>query len=175
MSEPALAAIFDHGPHEQFIDSLRAELQEYGELLQLFDEQQNAILARDPDTVLLTDQRVEAQLQLVRANCKERESLASQLAASAHPPVNTSLMELLPLFRPPMRPLVEALALEVNQLITRARRRAQQNRTLLSRSIEVTQELLEKLSPASVTRTYSAYGRIKIKPAAGGGRLLERG
>ena len=174
MSTPLSSGIFTNGPHEQFIDSLRAELQEYGELLQLFDEQQNAILQRDPDTVLATDQRIEAQMLLVRANCKERESLASQLAASAHPPVDTSLTELLPLFRAPMRPLVEALAMEVNQLITRARRRAQQNRTLLARSIEITQEILEKLSPTSVTRTYSAYGRIKIKPAAGSGRLLER-
>ena len=37
--------------HEQIIDALRAEMQEYGGLLNLFDQQQNAILNRQPDEI----------------------------------------------------------------------------------------------------------------------------
>ena len=37
--------------HEQIIDALRAEMQEYGGLLNLFDQQQNAILSRKPDEI----------------------------------------------------------------------------------------------------------------------------
>ena len=72
-----------------------------------------------------------------------------------------------------MRPLVEALATEVNRLIGKVRRRAQQNQMLLARTIEVTQELCEKLKPGTVTRTYAPDGKMKIKAAAGSGRLLE--
>ncbi len=174
MIVPLDSSPFGSGPQEQFIDSLRGELQEYGELLQLFNEQQTAIVNRDPDAVLAIDERIEIQLPIIRAHRKERDSLAALMAASAQPPAGTTLVELLPLFREPMRPLVQALATEVNQLVSRARRRAQQNRTLLARNIEVSQELIERLNPSGVTRTYSAYGKVKIKPAAGTGRLLDR-
>ena len=73
-----------------------------------------------------------------------------------------------------MRPLIEALADEVNRLIAHTRRRAQQNQMLLARSVELTQELISRLSPKAVSKTYSAGGRVKIKPAAGASRLLER-
>ena len=162
------------GLQDQFISALRSELQEYGELLQLFTEQQNAILNRDPDAVLSIDTRIDAQFPIIREHREERESVASRLAAATQPPAEPNLKGLLPLFREPVRPLVEALAAEVNQLVTKARRRAQQNRTLLARSIEVTQDLLEKLNPSGVTRTYSALGKMKIKAAGGNSRLLHR-
>ena len=44
--------------HEQIIDALRSEMQEYGGLLNLFDRQQNAILNRKPDEVADSDQAI---------------------------------------------------------------------------------------------------------------------
>jgi len=161
-------------PQEQVIHALRAELEEYGALLNLFDAQQNAILARDPDAVLAADENIAAQLLTTRARRKQREALVAALAAFGECPPQSSLSELTPLFREPMRPLVQALIAEVNRLITHARRRAQQNQMLLARTIEVTQELLTRLNPGTVTRTYSPQGRMKIKASPGSGRLLEK-
>jgi flagellar biosynthesis/type III secretory pathway chaperone len=157
--------------HEQIIDALRSEMQEYGGLLNLFDRQQNAILNRNPDEVTDSDQAIDAQLAAVRARRLQRENLVAALTPDADP--HPSLLQAILHFPQPMRPLVEALATEVNRLIGRVRRRAQQNQMLLARTIEVAQELCEKLKPGTVTRTYAPDGKMKIKAAAGSGRLLE--
>ncbi len=157
--------------HEQIIDALRAEMQEYGGLLNLFDQQQNAILNRKPDDIADLEQTVEAQLATLRARRAHREGLVIGLTPEASP--HPTLLQSILLFPQPMRPLVEALASEVNRLIGRVRRRAQQNQMLLARTIEVTQELCEKLKPGTVTRTYAPNGKMKIKAAAGASRLLE--
>ena len=157
--------------HEQIIDALRAEMQEYGGLLNLFDQQQNSILNRNADGVADMEQTIEVQLATLRARRSQREILVSALTpeVDTHPTLLQSIL----LFPQPMRPLVEALASEVNRLIGRVRRRAQQNQMLLARTIEVTQELCEKLKPGTVTRTYAQNGKMKIKAAAGTSRLLE--
>ena len=154
-------------PHEQIIDALRAELQEYGGLLNLFDQQQDAILHRKPDAITEIDVTVEAQLATLRARRTNRERLVSAMVP------NASLLQMILHFPQAMRPLVEALATEVNRLIVQVRRRARQNQMLLARTIEVTQELCEKLQPGTVTRTYAQDGKMKVKAAAGAGRLLE--
>ena len=59
-------------PHEQIIDALRAELQEYGGLLNLFDQQQDAILHRKPDAIAEIDVTVEAQLATLRGRRTNR-------------------------------------------------------------------------------------------------------
>ena len=159
---------------ERLITTLRSELQEYGGLLQLLDMQQAAVLDRKPDEVLNLIQKIEAQLNATHACRKLREHTADELATFSGSPVPATLRSLAPHFRPAVRPLVEALADEVNRLITHTRRRAQQNQMLLARSVELTQELISRLSPKAVTKTYSAGGRVKIKPAAGASRLLER-
>ncbi len=174
-----MKALFDEvgavgDPQEQVVDALRAELEEYGELLNCFDDQQNAILARDPDSVLTADAAIGAQLITTRDRRKRREALVAALAALSERPMESTLHDLMPLIREPMRPLVQALIAEVNRLITRARRRAQQNQMLLARTVEVTQELVARLSPGTVTRTYSPLGKMKIKASAGAGRLLEK-
>ena len=157
--------------HEQIIDALRAEMQEYGGLLNLFDQQQEAILNRKPDDIAEIEQTIEAQLATLRARRTLRETLVTGLTPDAEP--HPTLLQSILLFPQAMRPLIEALAGEVNRLIGRVRRRAQQNQMLLARTIEVTQELCEKLKPGTVTRTYAQNGKMKIKAATGAGRLLE--
>ncbi len=157
--------------HEQIIEALRAEMQEYGGLLNLFDQQQNAILNRKPDDVTAAEQAIDAQFATVRARRVHRESLVIALTPDANP--HPTLLQSILLFPQPMRPLIEALASEVNRLIGKVRRRAEQNQMLLARTIEVTQKLCEKLKPGGVSRTYAQNGKMKIKAATGASRLLE--
>ena len=54
---------------ETLADALRNELQEYGELLNLFDKQQAAILKRDPDTVLVLNDSITAPPEVCPTSC----------------------------------------------------------------------------------------------------------
>ena len=169
LEEPVAA----HDPQEQIIAALRAELEEYGGLLNVFDEQQQAILNRQPDAVLALEERLAAQLSAVKTRRSRRETLVSSFAGDGRPPSRVSVLGAIPAFREAIRPLVEALATEINRLIARTRRKAEQNQMLLARTVEVMQEVCSRLSPGAVSRTYAPNGRMKIKAAAVPGRLLE--
>jgi hypothetical protein len=125
--------------HEKVIDAMRAELQEYGGLLNLFDQEQDAILNRDRDTVTEAGLTIEAQQVTLRARRSERENLVAALTpkAEARPPLLHAILH----FPLAMRPLVEALATEVNRLIVRVRCQAEVNRMLLVRAFEMIPEL----------------------------------
>lgn len=166
---PTLAA----DPQEQIVDALRAELEEYGGLLNVFDEQQQAILNRQPETVLALEDRLAAQLSAVKSKRSHRETLIAGFAGDGRPPSRVSLLGTIPAFRESMRPLVEALATEINRLISKTRRKAEQNQLLLARTVEVMQEVCERLNPGAVSRTYAPNGRMKVKAATTSGRLLE--
>jgi len=169
LEEPTPAA----DPQERIIAALRHELEEYGGLLNAFDAQQQAILNRQPDTVLALEETLAAQLAVVKNLRSRREALVADFAGGDRPPSRVSLLGTIPSFREAIRPLVEALATEINRLIARTRRKAEQNQLLLARTVEVMQELCERLNPGAVSRTYAPNGRMKIKAAAPTGRLLE--
>ena len=96
------------------------------------------------------------------------------MALIAGLPPKTTLRTLTPHFRPALRPLIEALVDEVNRLIAQTRRCAQQNQVLLARSVELAEEMMTRLNPRAVSKTYSARGKVNIKLAAGMSRLLDR-
>lgn len=173
MNESAIANI-SPDLQEQLIVEMRAELAEYGALLHLLESQQAAIIDRKPDSVLGLIQKIEAQLATTHTCRTHREATADALGKLSGAALPATLRNLVPYFRDAVRPLVEALADEVNRLITETRRRAKQNQMLLARSVELTQELVSKLSPRAVSKTYSALGRVKIQPAAGASRLIEK-
>ncbi len=166
-----------HSPadlQDQLITSLRSELEEYGGLLNLIERQQEAILGRKPDNVLELVSLIEAQIATTHARRKQREATMNELACLSQIQGSATLNKLIPHFRAVLRPLIEALADEVNRLIAETKRRAQQNQMLLARSVELAQELISQVSPRAVTKTYSARGRMKIQPASGASRLLEK-
>ena len=160
---------------EQLVIHLRLELEEYGGLLCHFEAQQEAILTRKPELVLEIGTRIEEQLETAKVARKKREATARGVATLAGRPEQASLKELAPFFRPAVRPMVDALTTEVNRLINQTRRRAQQNQMLLSRAMEVTQEVLRRVNPESVTRTYSPGGRLKMSAGSRPSRLLDQG
>lgn len=156
------------------IEKLRNEVQEYGGLLGLFNEQQKAILQRQPDVVLTTQDAIVAQLQAINQCRKEREAVVKELAFTLAQPVETALRPLLEFFPETVRPLLQALIDEVNHLISRTKRRARQNQMLLSRSIEVSQQILQRLNPDAMTKTYSPRGRVSLAAAGVASRYLAR-
>jgi flagellar biosynthesis/type III secretory pathway chaperone len=161
---------------DTLIDSLRDELQEYGGLLGLFNEQQKAILDRKPEAVIAVQEAIVLQCGTIEHCRKRREDdtrrLASDLGRESE--VLLPLRGLIEGCEEAVRPLLYALMDEVNNLILKTRRRAQQNQMLLARSIEVSQQLLQKLNPEAFTKTYSRSGRVNLAGAAAAGRCLSK-
>lgn len=157
---------------DPLIDALRNELQEYGALLNLFGRQQDAILSRAPDLVLEITNQIGAQVHVLDRNRSAREFLVRQLALEQQQPSESPLAVLLPFFPEPVRPLISALIEEINNLIARTKKRAGQNQMLLARSIDLSQQILQRLNPAGITKTYTQSGRVNIKVSEPGAQRL---
>lgn len=151
---------------EILVQHLRAELEAYGGLLALFAEQRQCLLQRDADAVLDLAGAIEARAQTATAQREERERCVRELSLALGVSGERTLRALVPCFPEPVRPLVSALIDEINVLVHRLRRGARQNRELLARTLDVHQETLRFLRPASVVSTYSPGGRANLSSTA---------
>ena len=159
---------------EALIAALRTEVAEYGALLNLLTSQQEAVLDRKPGAVLQFSGEIEVQIKAMDRHRKTREAATDAIALVAGLPPKATLRIVIPHFRTALRPLIEALVDEVNRLIAQTRRGATQNQVLLARSVELGEEMISRLNPRGLSKTYSARGKVNIKLAAGMSRLLER-
>ncbi|HEY1171689.1 MAG TPA: flagellar export chaperone FlgN [Verrucomicrobiae bacterium] len=155
---------------KQLIAALREELQQYGEMLARLDEQQDCVLRRAADDLLRTVDEVQNQGVVLaehrRAREQQQQATALQLGLAADAP----LKDIIPLLPDVYRPLVHALMQENNDLLVRVQQRARQNHLLLTRSMELMQNLLGSLVPANNGAAYGQNGNAYARPV--GGRAL---
>ncbi|ACB73682.1 flagellar protein FlgN [Opitutus terrae] len=162
--------------HWQLVaECLRQELLEYGTLLRLFEQQQESLFHRDPDTVLRLGGEIEDQAHVLQDCRRRREQTVAALADSVRQPANATIRALLPHIEADARPLLEALINEVNVLLHRVRRASRQTQTLLARTLELHQETLRQLRPDAFTKTYSPTGRVSLAGAVGAPSLRVAG
>jgi flagellar biosynthesis/type III secretory pathway chaperone len=148
---------------EFITECLRNELQEYGALLALFEEQQANLLRRDADQVAALALSIEDQARATHICRERREKCVQDFAVKHGRPAETSLRQLLPHFPAEVQPLLGALITEINHLIHRIRRDARQNQMLLSRAVEAHDEALRTLMPDTFkARTYSSRGAVSV-------------
>jgi flagellar biosynthesis/type III secretory pathway chaperone len=147
---------------ETIATCLRDELQEYGGLLGLFEEQQGALYRRDSSAVLATVSSIEEQARQASRKRLHRERAVREFAAAQGRSTDVTLRQLLPCFPEEVRPMLEALIDEVNRLVHRARRGIRQNALLLQRAVEMHQEALRILRPDAFTKTYSPHGQVSV-------------
>ena len=160
--------------YDNLIGALRDEVQEYGELLSLFNDQQAAILERNPSRVLEVQDTIKEQLVTINDCRKRREQVAKEFAVDIGEEPGSSVRQLIDKCEETVRPLLNALIYEVNQLISKTRRRGHQNQMLLARSIEVSQQILQRLNPGGLTKTYSRRGQISLVRGGAGSKYLAR-
>jgi hypothetical protein len=130
------------------IDSLRNELQQYGEMLALLEAQQAVVTQREPRSVLTSIAAVETQGVAIESARRNRVTAQRQLAwALGTADKGHSFQDLLPLLPDEYRPLVAALVEEINELLQRVRERAEQNHTQLCRALELMERFIATLSP----------------------------
>lgn len=148
---------------EIITESLRNELQEYGALLGLYEDQQVNLLRRDADAVLQLAGSIESQVARAHHARELRERLVRTFAQNQGQPADTTLRGLLPLFPTEVRPMLDALIGEINILIHRIRRDARQNQVLLARAVETHESIIRLMRPDSgSTKTYSAKGSVSV-------------
>ena len=139
---------------------LRAELADYGGLLNLFEEQQRSDRGRDPQSVLRFASRIESQARLVAQSRDRREHAVAVFAGENGRPATASLRAMLSLIEPDARPLLKALITEVNLLLHRVRRASRHSHSLLTRAVEVHHETLQHLRSRAATKNAAASARL---------------
>ena len=82
------------------------------------------------------------------------------LATGYGKPEDSSLSELLSCFPVVTQPMFESIVEEINNLISRIRRKLDQNRRLISRLGEVTDQILAVADPRSHSKTYDKRGDL---------------
>lgn len=144
---------------EELLDLLRDELQEYGGLIGLLNAQQQSILNRRPESLLEINQSVQTQMEASQILQKRRQGFVNDLARNFGESQEASLSELLPHLPDVTQPMFESLIEEINNLITRVRRKVEQNQRLLARLAEVTDQILGISDPVGHSKTYGKDGK----------------
>ncbi|MGD0060213.1 MAG: flagellar protein FlgN [Verrucomicrobiia bacterium] len=144
---------------EQLIGALREELQQYGEMLALLEQQRHLVVQRSGAALLENLAAINGQTSVIQVARREREQFQSQLSLSLQLPADARFSSLLGEVPEPYRGLVKTLVDEINQCLRRVQQRARQNHLLLSCSIEMMQRFMATLFPSSSVTTYNQSGR----------------
>ncbi|MGB0372981.1 MAG: flagellar protein FlgN [Opitutales bacterium] len=150
---------------EELVNVLRAELQEYGGLLNLLDDQQETILNRKSQELMQINKQIELQADANRLLKESRERIVERLVSDwGATPGSSRITQLIRFFPEAMQPMVKSIADEINDLIRKSRRRLEQNRLLLKRLSSITEEMLSFINPDLVpSKTYSHKGSMQVK------------
>ena len=143
---------------QHLIDTLRDELQQYGEMLALLDREQDLIVQRSSQDLLDTVSSIQSQAGIIQEARSRRELARAGVAEQLGQPAQLTFEELLPMLPAEYRPLLEALVSENNQLLFRVQQRARQNHLLLSRSLELMQRFIATLFPSRDNQVYDDHG-----------------
>jgi hypothetical protein len=117
----------------QLVDALRDELQEKGGLIRLLDQQVQAIYRRDTHQNEDLEEQIRLQLSVIARSTQIRELILRQSAFSFQLSGDVRVTELIANFPDFVRPLLEALVIEVDRLSNRLHERLGQNEGLKQR------------------------------------------
>ncbi len=149
---------------KNLIAALREELQSYGELLALLDRQQDLVMSRAAEELFQSIGAIQQQAALLEQMRAHRDDCRRQVAERLQLPAATAFGILIPLLPADYQPLVQALVQENNELLVRVQQRARQNHLLLSRSLELMQQLLNTLIPGRDGGLYNGTGISRCRP-----------
>lgn len=142
------------------IESLREELQQYGEMLALLEQQQSAVIQRKTGDLLQNVAAVNTQVSVIAAQRREREQRQRFVSQELGLGEGANFGAIVPQLPEDYRPLVQALVQENNELLTRVQQRTRQNHLLLSHAVELTQQLIDAIFPRGRPKLYDQMGRL---------------
>jgi hypothetical protein len=138
-------------PLQRLIESLRNELQQYGEMLALLDQQHQAVLYQGGDDILHSISAINTQSSLIQKARQIRQEAASSMARFLSQPEQVTFAQLIPLLPEHVQPLVTALVQENNALLRDVRTRAQRNHHLLQRSVDLMKVFIDNIASSDTT------------------------
>ena len=147
---------------EKLVGALREELQHYGEMLALLEQQQQHAIHRAADEMLVATTAIQNQAQVMQAARSDREKCQRDLARDLAILESSTFVEIFGLLPAAYKPLVESLVDENNSLLQQVQRKARQNHLLLSRSVELMQQFLGTILPARETQVYNGHGSREV-------------
>lgn len=159
-------------PWDTLISALRDELQEYGGVLSMLYEQQRGILQRDTDTLTARNHQLNEQMRIAAHLRDKRSQLVESISAEFDMPPGATVSELAHKAPNSIQPLLAALVEEGHKMVQRIHSRAQQNRALLARANDLTEQLLVAFQPVGMTKTYSRAGGVRLKPVTSSGASM---
>jgi hypothetical protein len=146
---------------DQMTQALRAELQEYGALVGLLEDQQNAILRGEPEAFIDLGTALHEQISLLGAHRACREKTVHSFARECQQPETLPLSQLLVHMPASAAGMIKALIDEINALICRTQRRLRQNHLLLARCVSVAQQSVVMAGGGELVSTYGRAGTVK--------------
>lgn len=141
---------------------LRQEIEGYGRLFGLLEEQRASFLGHDLEGIIQTNGAMEEQTEHLEGVRRERESLVTGIWQRSGGSGPEATVKALIAFCPDETgPLFQELLNEVNRLIGQSRQRLEQNQMLMRRYREIGQKFLHLVHPesASTHTVYAANGR----------------
>ncbi len=153
---------------EILVDCLRSELEQYGSLLHLLQEQQTCLFLRNTDRLPELATAVYGATGTADPARRRREENFRAFATAQGCAPDATIRSLLSKVEAPARPLLEALVGEINRLIYLTRRFARQNHELFARAYQMQQEFLRQICPGRFNPTYSVSGQVR--PATSGAK-----
>src|SRR5258706_14486012 len=143
---------------EKLVAALREELQHYGEMLALLDQQQESAINRRADEMFAATTAIQNQAGVMQVARRAREQCQRSLPRELCVVETSTFVEIIPLLPADYRPLMQSLLYENNSHLQRVQQRARQNHLVLSRSVEVMQQFLGTLFPSRETQVYNEHG-----------------
>ena len=140
------------------ITALREELTQYGEVLALMQEQQQFIINRSANELLLNLNVVNEQMEKVSIARNHREVCRRALVATLSATEETTFYQMTEMLPSEVQPLLKALVEEINQLLQHIQKWLRQNHMLLSRSLDLMKQIMKGMFPSS-SSTAGTYGR----------------
>lgn len=138
-------------PIQKLIESLRNELQQYGEMLALLDQQHQAVMNDGPDDVLHLISAINKQGLAIQKARDIRHAATVKLARSLGQKTDPNFASLIPLLPGHLRALVTALVQENNALLVSVRDKAQQNHQRMQKSLDMMNHFVANLKPSDTT------------------------
>ena len=140
------------------IAALREELTQYGEVLALMQEQQQFIINRSANEVLLSVSEVNEQLEKIATARAQRNDSRRALMATLGCSEETTFRQMTEMLPEERQPQLLALVEEINQLLKNIKKWVNQNHILLSRSLDLMKQIMKGMFPSS-SSTAGTYGR----------------
>ena len=151
---------------QKVIETLRGELEQYGEILALLDRQHELVILSGAEELNQSFAALHEQSALIQRAREDRQSSQRTLALTLRQPEEATFAHLIPLLPEAYRPLVTALVQENNELLLRVRQRAQQNQVMLIRSLDLMQHFIDRLVPQEkIQSSQKADSIVALEPA----------